>query len=124
MECEKYEVIREGEESILRFDCAECPFFPSVEDEPRIMAFVIDALSQVGKITKLLLVQKRDIEYDEGQVAMLGQIAQIYKQASSQRLSYGMMARPVCAKWINPRYVALQNLLQRLLKSDPVGAYI
>ena len=124
MECGKYEVIREGEESILRFDCAECPFFPSVEDEPRMMAFVIDALSQVGKITKLLLVQKRDIEYDENQVAMLGQIAQIYKQASSQRLAYGMMARPACAKWINPRYVALQTLLQRLLKSDPVGAYV
>ncbi|HLC32438.1 MAG TPA: ATPase, T2SS/T4P/T4SS family, partial [Candidatus Nanoarchaeia archaeon] len=124
MECGKYEVIREGEESILRFDCAECPFFPSIEDEPRMMSFAIDALSQVGKITRLLFVQKRDIEYDENQVTMLSQIAQVYKQASSQRLAYGMMAKPSCARWVNPRFVALQNLLQRTLKSDPVGAYV
>ena len=111
----KYEVIREGEESVLRFDCNEYSFFPSVEDNARVMTLAIEALAQVGRITKLTFVQKRDIEYDESQVNILAEIAQIYRQASSQRVG-------IPAKFAQ-RYINLQSV-QRLLKSDPVGAYV
>ncbi len=111
----KYEVVREGEESVLRFDCNELPFFPSLEDDTRVMSFAVEALAQVGKITKLVFVQKRDIEYDESQVMILSEIARIFRQTSSQRVG-------IPSKFAQ-RYINLQSL-QRLLKSDPVGAYV
>ncbi|MBI4145915.1 Flp pilus assembly complex ATPase component TadA [Candidatus Woesearchaeota archaeon] len=124
MECGSYDVIREGDEIILRVDCSGCPFFPSLEDEPRLMAMTVDMLAEVGTVTQIVYVQKRDFEYDEGQASLLLEIAGIYKQLSRQRFAFGMVAKPVCAKWVNQRYVVLQNVLQRVFKSDPVSAYV
>src|SRR5574341_679688 len=67
-ECGKYEIIREGEDIILRVDCEGCPFFPSLEDEPRLMAMTMDMLAEAGTVTQLVFVQRRDFEYDEAQV--------------------------------------------------------
>jgi len=122
--CGTYDVIREGEEIILRVNCTECPFFASIEDEPRLMAMVIDMLSEVGEVTQLVLVQKRDFEYDEGQVALITEVAQVYKQLVRGKFSYAMLTTPVCARWVNPRYVMIQKIIYRLLKSDPVSAYV
>ena len=124
MQCGKYDVIREGDEITLRIDCTECPFFASIEDEPKLMGMVIDVLAEVGEVTQLLLVQKRDFEYDEGQVGLLSEVAQIYKQLVRGKFGYAMLTKPACAKWVNPRYVKMQNLLYRQLRADPVSAFV
>ena len=46
--CGSYDVIREGDEVILRIECEACTFFPSIEDSPRTMAMAIDLLAEVG----------------------------------------------------------------------------
>lgn len=124
MECGKYDIIREGEDIILRVDCESCPFFPSLEDEPRLMSMVIDMLAEVGTVTQLVFVQKRDFEYDENQVALLSEIARVYKKLVQQKFAYGMLSNPVCARWVTPRYTNIQNLLYRVFKSDPLSAYV
>ncbi len=124
MECGKYDIIREGEDIILRVDCEGCPFFPSLEDEPRLMGMVIDMLSEVGLVTRLVFVQKRDFEYDEGQVVLLSELAVVYKNLVKQKFVYGLLAKPECARWVNPRYTQIQNILYRTFKTDPVAAYV
>jgi type IV secretory pathway ATPase VirB11/archaellum biosynthesis ATPase len=124
MECGKYDIVREGEDVILRVDCEGCPFFPSLEDEPRLMGMVIDMLSEVGAVTELVFVQKRDFEYDEGQVGLLSELAGVYKNLVKQKFAYGLLAKPECARWVNPRYAVVQNILYRTFKADPVAAYV
>ncbi len=124
MECGKYEIIREGEDIILRVDCEACPFFPSLEDEPRLMSMTMDMLAEAGTVTQIVFVQKRDFEYDEGQVQVLSELASIYKQLVKQKFAYGLLSTPACARWVTPRYANIQNILFRTFKSDPVAAYV
>ncbi len=124
MECGKYDIIREGEDIILRVDCEGCPFFPSLEDEPRLMGMVMDMLAEAGTVTKLVFVQKRDFEYDEEQVVLLSELASIYKQLVRQKFAYGLLSKPVCARWVTPRYTQIQDILYNTFKSDPVAAYV
>jgi len=124
VECGKYEIIREGEDIILRVDCEACPFFPSLEDEPRLMGMVLDMLAEVGTVTRLIFVQKRDFEYDEAQVALLSELAVIYKQLVRQKFAYGLLAKPECARWVNPKYTHIQDILYRTFKTDPIAAYV
>ena len=123
-ECGAYEIVREGEEIIVKVDCEACPFFPSLEDEPRLMARTVDILAEAGEVTKLVFIQKRDYEYDEAQVAMLSEIAAIYNKLVKQKFVYGLLARPECARYITPRYTRIQDILYRHFKSDPIGAYV
>jgi len=123
-ECGKYEIIREGEDIILRVDCEGCPFFPSLEDEPRLMAMTMGMLAEAGTITQIVFVQRRDFEYDEAQVVLLQELAAIYKNLVAQKFSYGFLAKPECARWVNPRYVQIQEILYRTFKSDPITAYV
>ena len=58
-----YEVIREGEDVILRVDCSRIIRSPSIEDDPIYMAKIIETLVQVKNATKIILNQKRDYEY-------------------------------------------------------------
>jgi len=88
------------------------------------MALTIDALTEVGKVTRLVFVQKRDIEYDEPQVALLSEISDIYKKVIKQKLTRGIQVSPVCSRIVNPKVNAVQTLLYRLVKQDPIGAYV
>jgi type IV secretory pathway ATPase VirB11/archaellum biosynthesis ATPase len=123
-QCGSYEITREGEDIILRIDCEACQFFPSLEDDPRVMAIVIEALAESGTATKIVLVQKRDYEYDYNQTAMLLEIAKLFRQLSKERLSAGLLADPLSRRFIEAKYTELQNIIHRSLKSDPLGAYV
>ncbi|MEM4246739.1 MAG: type II/IV secretion system ATPase subunit [Candidatus Woesearchaeota archaeon] len=122
--CGVSEVIKEGEEITIRIDCESCPYFPSLEDDPRVMAMVIDTLAEAGTATKIVLVQKRDYEYDYNQTAMLIEIAKLFKQLSKERLSAGILANPLTRRFVEAKYTELQNIIHRSLKSDPLGAYV
>lgn len=122
--CGTIEVIREGEDITLRIDCEACPFFPSLEDDPRVMTMVVEALAETGTTTKIILVQKRDYEYDYNQTAMLLEIAKLFRQLSKERLSAGLLIDPLARRFVEAKYVELQDTIHRSLKSDPLGAYV
>ena len=121
--CGSYDVIREGDEVILRIECEACTFFPSIEDSPRTMAMAIDLLAEVGGVTKITFAQKRDYEYDYPQVLMLAEISKIYKHLAKHRQS-GILADPACSRYTDAIYTEYHDMLHRLLKSDPLGAYV
>jgi archaeal flagellar protein FlaI len=121
-----YEVEIEGEERVLKINCAECTRVPSIEDNPICMAATIEKLAQAGTITRIVFSQKRDYEYEYDQTQLLVEIAKIYKLLMKQKdlFSYQRLNFEKCAKCVNARYNEIQEIIFHLLKEDPIGAYV
>src|SRR3989344_8879185 len=122
-----YEIIREGEDAILRVNCERLLRSPSIEDDPVYMAKTVETLLEVGKVTKILFYQKRDYEYDYDQTMMLREIAGLYAKLISQKdmFSYDILSlNGKCVRYANARYAELQNIIFRKIKEDPAGVYV
>src|SRR3989338_11387762 len=122
-ECFSYETYKEGEEVVLRIDAEECPFFPSVEGSELCMSAVIDKLVETPGITRVGFSQKRDYEYDYGQVRMLAEIGklrnQLIKQQALSSIS-GLSQGPAGAR----RSYEIRSIIYNKLRNDPVAAYV
>ena len=124
-EAYSYDIIREGEETVLRIDCEKLTYVPSIEDNPVVMAKVIDILMEAGAVTKIVFVQKRDYEYDFAQTQMLIELAQFYNQLVKRKEIFSYYATGAeCAQWFHSRYAKLQLSFFRMLKEEPIGAYV
>lgn len=122
-----YEVVREGEDVVIRINYEGAPITPSIEDNEAVMARAIDILAEVGHATKLLFSQKRDYEYDFTQTLILLEIAKLYKQFVKERLTYANLADnrcPTATMCAAQRYSELSVIIFRLLRSDPLGSYV
>ncbi|MBR9692140.1 type II/IV secretion system ATPase subunit [Candidatus Woesearchaeota archaeon] len=120
-----YDLIREGEEVILRIDCETLAYIPSIEDNSTVMAKTLGILMETGPVTKIVFAQKRDYEYDFYQTQLLMEISQLYNRLAKQKelfSYYGTGAE--CEKWFSSRYAKIRLLIFRLLKEDPLGAYV
>ena len=49
-----YDILREGEDTVLMIDLEQYPHVPSLEDDPVCMSRTIDILSEVGPVTKII----------------------------------------------------------------------
>ena len=122
-----YDLVREGEETILMIDMEQYPHVPSLEDDPVCMSRTIDILSETSGVTKIVYAQKRNYEYDYSQTIMIQEIAKLYSQLTKRRDVIGfanLLADPKSTKWAGQWYAYLQNLTSNLLKGDPIGAYV
>jgi len=122
-----YEIIREGDEIILKIRCDGCSFSPSLEDNPQCMSRTITMLVETGPVTKIVFSQKRDYEYDFDQTQILVEIAKIYKKLAKQKKLFdyhNLGSDAGCVKCSNTRYTQIQNIVFNMLKSDPLGAYV
>jgi len=122
-----YEILREGEEIILRIDCSDYPNIPSLEDDPTIMSKTVDILLEVRTITKIVLYQKRNFEYDYSQASLMVEIAKLYRDLVKRKEAFSynsLISDQTCTKCINAWYSELRHITSDLLKSDPIGAYI
>lgn len=124
--CFSYEIIREGEDKVLRIDCDQCTFPPTVEDSATCMSKTIELLAEVSGVTRLVLFQKRDYEYDYYQTQLLAELAQLYKILSKdKRLGYSALVTATgCERYLRPSYAQLQYIIFTVLKGDPLAAYI
>lgn len=123
---DSYEVIREADEIILKIDLERFPYSPSLEDDPVCMSKTMDKLAEIKGVTKIVLVQKRDYEYDYPQTIMMAEIAQVYNQLSKRPdlTGYTALGDPSCNKCIPEWHAEINNMIHRLLRSDPLAAYI
>ncbi len=120
-----YDVIREGEDITLKINCETYSRTPSLEDDPVLMAKTIDILAASGTVTKIVFVQTREYEYDYSTADMLLEIAKLYNQFVKQKiLSYYEISGGGVGTDSAKRYSDLQNILFKLLKADPLGAYV
>ena len=123
----EHDVIREGEENILYIYVEGLSFSPSIEDYDTVMSKVIDVLIKVSGITKIVFSQKREYEYDYGQTKILVEIADIYKKIMREQNIFSYNALGLGqqnVQYLNQKYAELQNLSFKMLKSDPIGAYV
>ena len=122
-----YDIIREGEETILMVDLEEYPKIPSLEDDPICMSKTCDLLIEAGTVTKIIFVQKRNYEYAYYSTSLLQEIARLYQQLTKRKdfFSYsGLLTDKACSRYINAWYSNVQNIISNLLRSNPLGAYV
>lgn len=121
-----YEIVREGEDVILKIDCEKTSYSPSLEDSPLCMADTVEKLAETGPVTKIVFSHKRDYEYDTSQTQMMYEIAKLYNLLIKQKnvLGYYAILNPGCESYATARYNELQHSVFQLLKSDPLGCYV
>ncbi|MBI2660398.1 Flp pilus assembly complex ATPase component TadA, partial [Candidatus Woesearchaeota archaeon] len=122
-----YDILREGDETILMIDLEQYQHTPSLEDDPVCMSRTMDILAETTGVTKIVYTQKRNYEYDYSQTMMMQEIAKLYSQLTKRRDVIGyanLLADPKCTKWAAQWYASLQNLTADMLKRDPIGAYV
>ena len=122
-----YEIIREGEDVILRVNYENSTHFPSLEENPLIMSKTIDSLIEMGDVTRIVFYQKRDYEYNSDQTEILKEIANLYKALVKQKQLFNYTSLKVnsdCDKFLNEWYTDVQTIIFHLLKADPIQAYV
>ncbi|HLG23924.1 MAG TPA: ATPase, T2SS/T4P/T4SS family, partial [Candidatus Nanoarchaeia archaeon] len=122
-----YDVVREGEEIILIIDLEQYPHIPSLEDDEACMARTVEILAEIGSVTKIVYVQKRNYEYDFDQTLVLVEVAKIYTLLAKKKdlFDYSdMIADPACSRWAGQWYTKLLTISTDLMKKDPIGAYV
>ncbi len=124
--CFEYETIHEGENKILKIPLERCTFPPSIEYSELCMAKVVDALLAVTGVTIINLTQLREYEYDYSQTNLLIELALLYKRLNKdERLAYSnIVLDPQHERYIRGSYAEFQRLISKLLKEDPLAAYI
>lgn len=122
-----YEIVKEGQEEVMRVNCNQCSYLPSIEDSAICMARTIDKLVEVPSVSRIILNQRRNYGYDYEQTQMLVEIANLYNHLIKQKkvLSFAAMGSSLeCTKCFPVRYANIQHIILNLLRSDPLGAYV
>ncbi|MBW2971777.1 type II/IV secretion system ATPase subunit [Candidatus Woesearchaeota archaeon] len=122
-----YEVLREGEDNVMRINYEGAPTVPSIEDNPTVMSRTCDHLIESKNVTKIIFLQKREYEYDYNQTALLKEIALIYDKLSRQKEMFSLQALQVddASKQFAKRwYTEVQKLVYQQLRADPIGMYV
>ncbi|MFC1722900.1 ATPase, T2SS/T4P/T4SS family [Nanoarchaeota archaeon] len=122
-----YEVVKEGEDNVMKINYEGAPMVPSIEDNPLVMAKIMEHLVESRNTTKIVFMQKREYEYDYNQTMLLREIALVYEKLSKEKEMYTVQALQVdeaSKQFVNKWYTELQKIIYQMLKSDPVGAYI
>src|SRR3989344_8803734 len=123
----EYELVREGDERVLKIACEAYNKIPSLEDDPIIMSKVIDILVKVKEATKIVFTQKRDYEYGLNQTLLLIEIAKLFQQLYRERDKLSLFEAgkdPRFREWYMEKQNIINNILYFELKQDPVGAFV
>jgi len=122
-----YDVIREGDDVILSVNLEDYQKVPSIEDDSVVMSKLCDMMMEIKDTTKIVLIQKRNYEYDYTQTELLREISQLYRKLIKRKEVFGyaaLLSDTSCTRWVNIWYSVVQNIISNLLRSDPVGAYV
>jgi len=118
-----YEVQKEGGEDILYINYLGAPFVASVSDSPEVMTRVIDVLIENPNISRVVLVQQKNYNYDFNETSILLEIAQLYVYFLKQeRILSQEKLITNCEQFFPQRYNEILQFLY-LLKQDPISAY-
>ncbi|MFH1450798.1 MAG: ATPase, T2SS/T4P/T4SS family, partial [archaeon] len=122
----RYEVQKEGDITVIRFNWLGCPYSPSIESDPEAMAKVLDAIVQVRDAQRVIIAEAYEYEYDKEQTAMLSEIANVIDILLRKEniLSKTRMTVPECTKCYPDRFKFVEDLIINKLRKDPINAYM
>jgi archaeal flagellar protein FlaI len=115
-----FELIKEGEEEVMKINYEGLNINPSIEDSPECMADTIDKIIQVPSVNRIILYQRRNYEYNYEQTQILREIANIYSHLTRQKRLMSIINSQISPKQSSE----LRNIVITLLKSDPIGSYV
>ena len=113
-----YEVEKHGSADVLKVNCHGYPYLPSIEDSAIGMARVIDNLIEVPSAQKIVLIDRRNYEYDYENTRMLMEIANLYRYLVKDKKLFSLGIQQDSFK------TNVQSLIINVLKSDPIGVYV
>jgi type IV secretory pathway ATPase VirB11/archaellum biosynthesis ATPase len=122
-----YELVKEGEDTVMRINYEGAPMVPSIEDNSLVMERTQDNLIESKNTTKIIFLQKREYEYDYNQTSILKEIALLYDKQSRQKEMFSLESLQVDAaskQFVNRWYAELQKLVFQKLRADPIGMYV
>ena len=108
----KVNIVKEGNETVMRINCFGVNYSASIAEDGRCMANVISNLIK-RPVSRVILEHRRNHAYNYEQTQMLVEIGGLYNQLMKQREVSVMAAQ----------YGELRFVLSLLL-SDPIGAYV
>jgi len=119
----EYQIIREGSEDILRIDANSWPYSPSIEGNPLVMVRVIDYLAENPGISRIILNQRRNFNYNRDQTQLLIEVASVYNHLTKQKKVLAL-SQIGYGQDVSDKYNTLQYIIYNLLRSDPIGGYV
>ncbi len=120
----EYEIIRQGQEEVLKIDASNWPYSPSIEENNLVMSKIIEKLVEFPSTSRIILIQKKNYEYDYEQTQTLIDIANLYKHLTKQKNILALKASDIYSEKFKNKVYTLQYLIHNLLKRDPLGCYI
>lgn len=120
----EYEIVRQGQEEVLKIDATKWPYSPSIEENPLVMSKIIERLVEFPSTSRIILIQKKNYEYDYEQTQTIIEIANLYKHLTKQKRVLTLKTSDISSENFKNRVLTLQYLVYNLLKTDPFGCYI
>lgn len=112
----EFEVIKEGQEEVMRINYEGVPLFPSVEDSREVMRDVIEKLTQAPGVSRILFYKNKVYSYDSEQTRILREISNVYNYINKQKI----VSNKVFQEYSN----VMGNILLNVIKEDPISAYV
>src|SRR3990167_10366687 len=81
----EYDIVNEGSERVLRIDYTKKTIIPSIEDSEECMQDVINKLVENAGVSRIVLVQQRNYNYNYSQVQLLVEVARLYNHLIKQK---------------------------------------
>ena len=120
------QVIREGDDTILYVQPEETEH-ASLEDSPAFMARILTMLTENKGVTRIVISQKQDAEYDFEQTRMLQEVAGLYRKLLREKeiWNYGSVSAAGTTEAVNSaRWNLISQAVHSGLLSDPLGTYV
>jgi len=112
----EFEVVKEGQEEVMRVNYNGVPLFPSIEDNKEVMRDIIEKLIQAPGASRIVFFKNKVYSYDYNQTKILREISNIYNYVNKQKLASNQLF---------VEYSGIVNyVVFNLLKEDPLGAYV
>jgi type IV secretory pathway ATPase VirB11/archaellum biosynthesis ATPase len=120
------EVIREGDDTILYIRAAETEH-ASIEDNPAFFERVCKMLVENKSVTKIMVSQRQDAEYDYDQTHLLHELAGYYRRLLREKEQWSYSALSAAGTPEpdnNARWNLISQAVHNGLLSDPLGTYV
>ncbi len=117
----EHQIEKEGVSRVMHINYDGSQKIPSIEDDPMIMAEIIEKLVQTPSVERIVYHQRKKYEYGYKQTLLLVEIAGIYSNFVKQKKVFSRLAMSgVSGETVQN----MQYLILTLLKSDPVGCFV
>ncbi len=113
------------QDATIRLNTLGTLYGSSLEDFDAIMAAAIDKIIEVKKVSRIVLAETREYEYDWEQTKLLVEVAEALDEIVKGRrlLTASALSPQNCDKHTQERSHDVQRIVIDLMRRDPIGAY-